>query len=173
MGKSETGKALAKSLGAPWYPTPPAAYLTKRHEIDAHASDDDHYQFYREGVVVASVELEILRTIHPALIVDRYWLTTVVYHRVMGVSASLSDFPSILQPDLTVYLTASPDVQMMRLARRGMSAGDIRMLTRQDAIRAEYEKQLSSFSGKVLRIDTGEKTVEEVVAQILLFGNLA
>lgn len=172
-GKSETGKELARSRNGLFYPTPPPAYMARRHEIDAHATDEDHYRFYLEGVIAASKELEVLRAAHPVIVVDRYWLTTVVYHRVMGIKASLNDFPTIVQPDLTIYLIISPEMQMQRLTLRGMSAGDIRMLTRQSMIRKEYEALLPTLAGKVVCIDTGEKTVGEVVQQILLHGNLA
>lgn len=164
-GKSTTCKILAAKLGATLYYTPPKAYLARRNEIDTNASDQEHYHFYLEGIQIASRELEEIVVDQKVIIIDRYWPTTVAYHRAMGVNAKLSDFGPILMPDLTLYFEVRPDVQIERLKHRGMTAGDRRIITRMDRLKAEYEALLLLMPH--LRIDTSNRSPEQIAADIV------
>jgi len=164
-GKSTTCKILAAELGAILYYAPPEAYLARRDKVDISASDWEHYRFYLEGVQIASRELEGIAACQKVVVIDRYWPTTVAYHRAMGVDAKLSDFGPILMPDLILYFEVRPDVQAERLTHRGMTAGDRRMITRMDRLKAEYESLL--LLRPHLRIDTSDRSVEQVAADII------
>ncbi|MDE2079641.1 MAG: hypothetical protein KGI73_04650 [Patescibacteria group bacterium] len=164
-GKSCISKLLAKALGAVLYSTPPERYLAERDDIDARAGASEHYRFYLQAVRDASVEIGKLKEAGRSVVVDRYWLTTAVYHRAMGVSVGLSDFEGILLPDATVYLSAASDVQRTRLIGRTPTAGDIRMWDLQEELRRNYEELLVVVE-RVIRVDTTYISKEEVVKRI-------
>ena len=157
---------LAQKLGVAHYSTPPTAHLARRHEMDANASDLDHYQFYLTGVQIASRELKELSLTNDVIILDRYWPTTVAYHRAMGIDAKLEDFGPLLMQDLIMYFEVQPYIQMQRLTKsRIMSAGDMRMLSRMELLRAEYDKLLPCW--KHIRIDTSNREVEDVTTELI------
>lgn len=164
-GKTTTAKLLADSLGGIVYATPPRHYLQKRTEVDRSASDEDHYQFYLLGVVEASGEIAELRK-NSTVILDRYWVTTVAYHRAMGVHAKLADFGDIVLPDVTVYLTVNREVQISRFKQRGMTPGDRRMFNKINRIKAEYEL-LFANNPCVIRVDTSAAKPRRVANLIL------
>lgn len=164
-GKSTAFTRLAEKIGAVTYSTPPAEHLSRRHEMDANASDWDHYQFYLKGIQIASRELEVLARTGRPIVIDRYWPTTVAYHRAMGVDAKLSDFGPILMLDFILYFEVRPEIQAERFKKRGMTAGDHRMENRMGRTKEEYEALL--LTEPHIRVDTSDLTPEEVVAELL------
>lgn len=139
-GKTTLCTVLSERIGATAYATPPKKYLQMRERVDKSASAEEHYRFYRDGIYDASDEIGAMLRDGSKVVSDRYWLTTYVYHHVMGVPVSKSDFMSIAQPDLTVVLALNHDVQIERMLRRGMSVGDRRVLDKQQEIaRAFYQ----------------------------------
>lgn len=163
-GKTTALEFLAQELRALYYSTPPKAFSSLRTRIDKFASNEEHYQFYLRAVQAASAELEGLSNLHSTIIVDRYWPTTVAYHRAMGLAADLSDFGQIIQPDLIIYFMVRPDIQLLRLRKRGMTEGDRRDWPFQDLVREKYDEVLASLN--VVRIDTSDLTREEVLQQV-------
>jgi len=97
-GKTTLCAVLAERMGVTAYATPPKKYLQMRERVDKNASAEEHYRFYRDGIYDASDEIgEVLQS-GGKVVSDRYWLTTYVYHHVMGVSVSKNDFTSIVHP---------------------------------------------------------------------------
>ncbi|MBI3952494.1 MAG: AAA family ATPase [Candidatus Doudnabacteria bacterium] len=160
-GKGEVCPRLARRLGAILYKTPPEHMREEQNRINASATDQDHYRYFVGVVQQASAEIREVSKFQN-VVLDRYWMTTVVYHRVMGVAADIRDFGNIVMPDATVYLTVSPEVQRERMAKREMSPGDVRMLGRFHLVRQGYENALSDTQ-RVIRVDTTQLTPEEVV----------
>lgn len=85
-GKTTIARLLSKETGAVCYATPPKKLAGYRNKIDAEASPLEHYKFYLEGVRIASKEIWEMLAEGQNVICDRYWLTTYVYHKVMGVA---------------------------------------------------------------------------------------
>jgi thymidylate kinase len=164
-GKSTAAKLVAGILAAEYYKTPPKAYQDRRDEVDKNASEEDHYRFYLEATQAASQDLSALG---PRLvIVDRYWMTTVAYHRAVGVDAKLSDFGAIVMPDVVVYLTVSDEEQQNRVnTGRAKTVCDERQLKIMPEVRAEYEALLRDHP-KVLRVHTDGLTPDQVAAMIV------
>ena len=133
-GKTTLCAILAERLKAVAYSTPPKKYLQARDVVDKSASPEEHYRFYRDGIYDASEEITSLLKGGNRVISDRYWLTTYTYHRVMGVGVSKDDFASIVQPTLTVILSLNYETQIEGITRRGVSAGDRRVMDRQREI---------------------------------------
>jgi len=142
----------------------------EQDHINATASNEDHYQYFIKVVQEASAELALLKD-RNNVIVDRYWMTTVVYHRVMGIAAKLEDMGEIIMPDLTVYLSVSPEIQAARMISRGMSPGDIRMYGCQHLLRQAYEEVIAGRSD-VIVIDTSALSVDQVIRKVLDFVKL-
>lgn len=166
-GKTSIGKEFAKKFpDFEYYATPPRRFLATRSKMDRDASDEDHYTFYRDAVFEASQEIETLRKSGKSVICDRYWLTTYVYHVVMGLKVDPNDFAHILQPDLTVLLRVGTEVQDKRLGIRGLSEGDRRMLSRQHLLAETYELCCKALVSSLFVIDTDELTLEEVIERI-------
>jgi len=153
-GKTTLCAVLAERLGATTYTTPPRKYLLMKEQVDKSASDEEHYRFYRDGIYDASNEItEMLRN-GGKVISDRYWLTTYTYHQVMGVEVSKEDFASVIQPDLTVLLSLTYDVQVKRILHRGISVGDRRVLDKQREIAQAFYNNALKFALPFIVVDT-------------------
>ena len=171
-GKTTLCATLAKRLGAKAYATPPKKYSKLREQVDKNASPDEHYRFYRDSVLEASEEIEILLKDNDKVVCDRYWLTTYTYHQVMGVKVSKDDFQSIAVPTLTVILALNHDVQIGRMLRRGMSVGDRRVLDKQQEIATAFCQNAVEFNIPFVLIDTQRFSPEactEIVVKALGF----
>jgi thymidylate kinase len=166
-GKTTVARLLENHLQAVYYATPPKEFLVRREEVDLSASADDHYHFYLDGIHQASAEIWKLLSEGKIVIGDRYWVTTYIYHLVMGVTVSREDFKDIVLPDTTVLLTVSSEVQASRFAQRGMSAGDRRMLNQQEVLSREFKKFFVAEEKHLVAIDTSHLTASEVMAQVL------
>lgn len=153
-GKTTLCAILAKRIGAIGYSTPPKKYLAVREGVDKNAPAEEHYQFYRDGIYDASDEIHALIQNGHNVVSDRYWLTTYVYHQVMGVPVSKNDFVSVIQPNLTVILSLNHNVQVKRMLHRGMSEGDRRMLDKQQEITNAFFRNVLEFGISFVVIDT-------------------
>ena len=168
-GKSTISKLFAKQTDSVLYKTPPKNISLKRDEVDANASPADHYRFYLDGIYTASKEIWEFLASDKNVVCDRYWLTTYVYHVVMGWSVNIDDFSNITQPDLTVLLLVSKDIQAKRFLERGMSIGDRRMVNRQLELAREYKRAITRFEIPQLIINTDHNPPGDVVEKILTY----
>jgi len=166
-GKTTVARLLARHLQAAYYATPPKRFLAEREQVDLCASAEEHYQYYLAGIKEASSEIWDLLADGKVVVGDRYWATTYVYHKVMGAAVSLSDFSGLVMPDVTALLTVSPEVQSYRFVRRGMSAGDRRMLNQQEALSREFKTLYASSAQNLVSVDTSHLTPTEVMLQVL------
>ncbi len=171
-GKSTLCRAFAAFLKAEYYPTPPKHFLARRNEIDAHASKERHYRFFKAGVLVATREIRDLVHEGKQVAVDRYWMTTVAYHRAMGVDAQRKDFTDLCDPDATIYTEARDEIRLQRIMTRGLTAGDQRTLSIQESTRVEYEKLLLAHRN-VFRVDTSSINQREGLQLVLKALQLA
>jgi thymidylate kinase len=153
-GKSTLCNVLANLISAVPYSTPPKSYLSRRTCVDENATADEHYQFYKDGTIDASNEIRQMIRRGNVVVTDRYWLTTYTYHEIMGAKVSVNDFDGIVIPTLTVILSLNHDVQMERLATRGLTAGDKRMFDEQKKLTAAFYKNALDFRIPFLVIDT-------------------
>lgn len=162
-GKSTLTTQLASHFGGDAYATPPQKYRRYREEIDRTSVPKEHYDFYKESILDASAEITSLLDLKHHVICDRYWISTVTYHEVMGMSIDLSDFKQIIKPDLTILLVTSPGEQIRRMIARGMSVGDKRMLDKQQEISTRFFQNLILSNTPFISIDTGRFSVDDCV----------
>jgi thymidylate kinase len=113
-GKSSVTETLANKLGGVAYATPPEKYRSLRKKIDFESNLGSHYEFYRQAVIEASTEISQMLATGTLVVCDRYWLSTLVYHRAGGMIIDQKEFAQIVQPDLTVFLVVSPETQKKR-----------------------------------------------------------
>lgn len=102
------------------------------------------------------------------LIVDRYWLSTWAYSRMLSPRLELGAIEDAIRPaDVTIFLEASEPVRRARLTMRGASALDRSTLRRGSArrLRDAYEEGLArAVAGWVVRIDTNAMREDAVLA---------
>ncbi len=165
-GKSAVSRLFAKETGWILRKTPHEELRGERHEVDAQATPKDHYMFYLDGIFKSSKDFAEILASGEKIICDRYWLTTYVYHLVMGVKVDINDFKGITTPDLTILLLVDKEVQAKRMLERGMSAGDRRMLNHQLEISQTYQEVLKKTGIPQLTINTSYLSQKEVVEKI-------
>lgn len=124
-GKSDLTELLADKLGGVAYATPPEKYKELRKKVDTGSSIQKHYEFYKDAVIEASAEISDILAKGQIVVCDRYWLSTLVYHRAGGMVLDGSDFSNLVQPNLTVFLLVSPEVQVSRSTKRASEGGNI------------------------------------------------
>lgn len=158
-GKSSLAELLAGKFGSVVYATPPEKYRKLRKQVDTGSSAQKHYDFYRDAVVEASAEIAILLSTGQSVVCDRYWLSTLVYHRAGGMILDGSDFSKLVQPDLTVFLFVSPEVQVTRLTNREGGGGNIE--GKQSELTNLYLQALADSKLPFLVINTDNFSLEQ------------
>ena len=108
-GKSTIAKALASSINAKLLGTPGVEFVEVRKIMDQvyEHSPLARQLFYASTVVNVSERLKELMTQSEVVVIDRYWLSTLVYHhwKCDGKEFLLKEVEDIIQkPDVTVYL---------------------------------------------------------------------
>jgi len=84
--------------------------------------------FYASTVAAASEYVRTTLAGGRSVVVDRYWLSTLTYHRVLGAPAWLSEVEASLVPaDLTIFLDVSTELRRARLSARGALQAHDRM----------------------------------------------
>lgn len=152
-GKSTTAKALAEALDGKFLTTPLDKFKEVRPELEDIYGEESlaRQLFYASTAVCSSNRVGEELTQHGCVVIDRYWLSTQVYHswRTGGAHFLLPEVEnSILKPDLTVYLNISLDERIKRLGGRRDNTEEDRLTMDIEA----YEQlnklyQLSSHSG--------------------------
>ncbi len=123
-GKSTLAAHLAERLGATLLRTPATELSTVRPVVDeAFAQSPVAAQlFYGATVVLASDRARTLLAQGTPVVIDRYWLSTVVYAACRDAHIDLSPVePVLLRPDLTVFVDA--DVAVPAEARESGPCG--------------------------------------------------
>lgn len=171
-GKSTLAAQLAARLGAALLRTPSQEFNAVRPVVDAAfaASPVAAQLFYGATVVHASDRARALLAQGTPVVIDRYWLSTVVYAACRNAHIDLSPVePVLLCPDLTVFVEADEDVRRERLAVRGMTAADRDSVAQRESLRVRYLAGLSgcALSGAVLRLDSTRATPDELVERVL------
>ncbi len=123
-GKTTLATIIAARCGGIRYATPPEKYRKLRRHVDTQSSLQRHYDFYRDAVAEASMEISTIISSGKTVICDRYWLSTLVYHRAGKMIIDGSDFSQLIQPDLTVLLLVGQEEQVRRYRERGMESGN-------------------------------------------------
>jgi thymidylate kinase len=123
-GKSTLATMIAARCDGITYVTPPEKYRKLRKQVDTSSNPQKHYDFYRDAVTEASLEIGAMLSSGKTVVCDRYWLSTLVYHRAGKMVLDGSDFSDLVRPDLTVLLLVGPEEQVRRYSERGVEGGN-------------------------------------------------
>jgi thymidylate kinase len=176
VGKSIVVNRLAELLRATILRSPPA--LVVEGEMDASAlrkyldscNAMHRRAYYRLGNVLVSKLAKTIRT-ESLVILDRHWPTTVAY--AVGQDEDVDEAkwigrwpPDILEPDVSILLTATEDVRLDRLRERHQSgAQEEARISGSARIR---EKTMSAYRAfKPVEVATDFLKPEEVVNQVI------
>lgn len=124
-GKTTIGRILAERMEAVFYKTPPEPFSLVRDHIDRSADASARFLFYLAGVVQASAEIRLILRERP-VVCDRYLLTTLCYHRAVGVAIDIPDsaFLGMVNPHHTFLVVCEEGTRIARMKRRGLSYND-------------------------------------------------
>lgn len=176
-GKSTTAKALAKALEGTALNTPLDKFKEVRPELeDIYAEDSYGRQlFYASTAIASSDQVKAELANAPAVVLDRYWLSTQVYHswRTQGAHFQLLEVENmLLKPDLTVYLELPLEERVKRLGGRSDNTDEDRQ-TMALAANKKLNDLYHAYSdspcvGKWLTVDASLST-DEIVDQVIQY----
>jgi dTMP kinase len=121
-GKSTLAQHLAESVGALLLQTPDGALREARVQVEATfgAGSQALTLFYAAAVLAASERARRVLQEGRAVVVDRYWSSTLAYAVAAGREVDLAGIEPLLLPaDLTVFLHVDRQVRAARLRARG------------------------------------------------------
>ena len=171
-GKSTLARRLALHLNADPLTTPMSTLPSEARQAAESMCGDDplaRMLFYASTVAAASQHIRTILARGRSVIVDRYWLSTLTYHRVLGAPAWLSEVETSLVPaDLTFFLDVSTEVRHARLTARGALQAHDRMTLRPgvgDHITALYRQFGAELAvaGRFQAIKADALSVDELV----------
>lgn len=174
-GKSTTAKALAEALGGTALTTPLDKFKQVRPQLeDIYLNEPYGRQlFYASTAIASSIQVKQELETHQVVILDRYWLSTQVYHhwRTQGQHFELDEVENmLLKPDLTIYLELALEERMKRLEGRSANTEEDRQTT--ELVANEQLNQLyhiyleSSYSDQWSIIDAS-LTTDEIIKKIV------
>ncbi|MFL9765111.1 dTMP kinase [Vibrio cyclitrophicus] len=173
-GKSTVSKHLAKKLNAKLLTTPGADFKDTRKQLDAVFSNNSKARqlFYMATVLNVADEAQSLITSGKNVVVDRYWLSTQVYHCWMsnGQHYTLQEVESeLLTPDLTVFLDLPMYERNKRINnRKNCTIEDSKTLTltANEELRNLYQQMSDSQPvGQWFQVDA-RQDVESIIVTI-------
>jgi thymidylate kinase len=174
VGKSTITKALAIEIDAVILATPGAKFNNIRSELELIYKDNHQARqlFYMSTVVSISEQVRELVNKGKNVIVDRYWLSTQVYHQWKSENHhfELADVEnSILIPDVTLYLQLPLEQRKERLFRRkdNTAEDNLTIIEATDIELNNLYLQYSSTSiaGHWVSVNTG-RTVDDIIKNI-------
>jgi dTMP kinase len=126
-GKSTLARGLAAALRGDLLTTPGDQLRVARVAVDAAWAQDPlaAQLFYAASVMAASGEATRRAAAGRDVVIDRYWISTVVNAALRGDALALPEVERALRPaDLTIVVEVPETERHARLAGRGLSAHD-------------------------------------------------
>ena len=120
-GKSTLAKKLASLLASEQLATPLRELQGVRKQVDGALDGTPlaRVLWYAAQVARVSEQVRQHRQAGRAVVLDRYWLSTLAYARLQGQPLVLPEVGSqLLEPDLTFYLDVRLEIRALRLAQR-------------------------------------------------------
>lgn len=168
VGKTTVRETL-KEHGYVVLKTPPSSFPIKRERYDG-LSTTPRFGFYLAGVIMAGNEAKKVAETKP-VVCDRYLLTTIAAHEVMGLPPNLVKaltplLKTIPVPQDTFLLVAEEEERMRRMLERGANAVDLANLKINDGILTGYRKWSSILNHHLTEVDTTNMPPKQVVEYI-------
>ena len=175
VGKSTISKALAVELGGVRLASPHDKFKNVRSGLEVAYKNNVYGRqlFYASTVLDISNEIRLRSKQQQCIIVDRYWLSTKVYHdwKCEGDGFDLTEVEDkLLVPDYTIYLQLSLEERRIRLRERDdiTNEDEITLCEEADtALNKRYQSNMySKISGRWLSVNASE-SVDIIVKNIL------
>lgn len=152
VGKSTAARRVADLLGAEFLATPGADLEPVRRLLEPtfEGHPDARMLWYASTVTLASDRIRALRRAGRAAVVDRYFLSTLVYADLRGAGLGLAEVErTLVIPHLTVYLYAPNAVREVRMrGRHGNTHEDRRTLD--PAVDARLDAGFRRLGGRAI-----------------------
>lgn len=162
-GKTTIAKELSKKLGAVYYKTPPPPFLFLRDKIDKKCSYQSRFLFYLSSIIYTSEEIKKLFK-NKSVICDRYILTTVCFHKILGVNfGNILNKISIKKPDFTFLITCDEKERRRRLGYRGLTYNDKMEIK----LRTDKRFLMAYRKFPLIEIDNSSFSIKKAMNQIL------
>lgn len=159
----DAGSTLLKS--------PPYPFSTNRNSIDEkvfHTAPQSHYHFYlAANIYLSKIVEDTLQEKSGNIYCQRFFIDTVVSHRAKGVNAIYeyeTDTYTIKKPDYIFYLDVAEEERQLRLNERGRGFLDDQLTD--ETLRTNLLKEFDALSEHFIRIETTNRSLEDIVAEI-------
>lgn len=168
-GKSTVASALVAQLVAEGIPaealhTPSDGFRLSARYVNDNCNPAVRFLFYLAAVLDASDYIRSRRQ-SAVVVCDRYYFSTLAYHRASGVDAAVDlNALEFEQPDFVFYLDTDQEIRAQRVLNRAMQTlGDVHGASDTELVR-RIREEFSRFD--MIRIDTTHKNVSSVVSDI-------
>lgn len=170
-GKTSASWALASALQARWLTTPGEELRAVRPSFEAafSCSPEARSLAYGASVVEAGIRARQWCEQGQDVVLDRYWLSTLVYAPGASLPALAAMEPLVQAVDLTLYLSAPLAVREARMTRRHLSVHDRATLDRDEDRRLDLRYRAlatHTAAGRFVAIDATDGR-DQVLDRIL------
>ena len=167
--KTKIVEELSKKIGYLNYKTPPKLFQKNdiMKELEQAGLEFARYLYYMSSAYYANLEVSSL-LLYSGIICDRWVLSTNLYHEVaLGFSVPLPEKLEIelIQPDLTIILDVSDEIQSDRVSHRPETI-DIKWEKNNPLRKIINNKYLSIQNDKTVHINN-EGTIDETIKKCL------
>ena len=175
VGKSTVASELARRLGADLMASPPDRVAEARRILESVYDGDAlaRMLWYASTNAAVSTDVGEALRVGRAVVLARYFLSTLVYAGVRGATCGLEELGRhLVIPDVTVYLHARHEVRAGRMGGRGGNGDeDARSLAPdwERALDAGYRSCASHpLAGRFLPLDVSDIGSDEATDRIML-----
>lgn len=143
-GKTTIARKLAEKIGGVFYSTPCSVFRQARDLVDKEVNAQSRFLFYLASLMQSSEEVKRIIFKQP-VVCDRYILSTMCWHKVMGVDVHLLNpfiEQNLLNPTHQFLITCESVIRKRRLIKRGLTINDKNELKdkNEDKFFREYQK---------------------------------
>lgn len=170
-GKTTIARLIAEKNNYRFIHCPPDDYNRYKRFIENRFQIFPSIRFFFYLSTVWEVYQDILQdNVHKVFLVDRYILSTLVYHKVLFEKSGLEELLRLLQseifppqPDLNIVLYSNANIRKERISKRNMhNPSFVKRLEKDQVLQEEIQTIYKSLPNINL-IDTSFESIEEVV----------
>lgn len=164
-GKSTLAKSVAEKLGFEYLPTPGPVFKPIRHYFNSRDIDlQSRFLFYYFSTY-HSVQEALKRQPGKNFVLDRYILSTRIYHEVL-MKKSLKDYFHLTPfplPHFTFIITARPEIIRHRLSQRT----DLNYFEENLELLIQIQDRFVAEKGVIVIENNGDRSVRTVTDEIV------
>ena len=164
-GKSSVAMGIAKEINGIYFKTPSKIFWDMREKVEETKDWNIIFYFYLTGTLMAGHEINQLLE-HSHVVCDRYYYTTLAYHKCLGVKIPAGIEKLFTPPDFSFCLYANKEEVKRRLSTRTYVGPHDFNFDLQDQVLKEFEHfQLEFFDTSNLNVD---ESIQAILQKISL-----